>query len=45
MRQILVEILADGGIHNIDERIVWVEEFLDLRRVAEMKSSEQKYLR
>jgi len=27
MRQILVEILADGGIHNIDERIVWVEEF------------------
>ena len=27
MRQILVEIRADGGIHNIDKRIVSVEEF------------------
>jgi hypothetical protein len=27
MRQIFVEIRANGGIHNIDERIVWVEEF------------------
>jgi hypothetical protein len=26
-RQIFVEIRANGGIHNIDERIVWVEEF------------------
>jgi len=45
MRQIFAEIRADGGIHNIDKRIVSVEEIFELQRVAEMKRTEQKYLR
>ena len=45
MRQVFAEIRADGGIHNIDKRIVSVEEIFELQRVAEMKRIEQKYLR
>jgi phosphoenolpyruvate phosphomutase len=45
MRQIFVEIRADGGIHNIDKRIVSVEEIFELQRVAEMKRLEEEYLR
>src|SRR4029077_15524945 len=45
MRQAFAEIRADGGIHNIDKRIVSVEEIFELQRVAEMKRLEQKYLR
>jgi phosphoenolpyruvate phosphomutase len=45
MRQIFAEIRADGGIHNIDKRIVSVEDIFELQRVAEMKRLEQKYLR
>ena len=45
MRQVFAEIRADGGIHNVDKRIVSVEEIFELQRVAEMKSIEQKYLR
>ena len=29
MRQIFAEIRADGGIHNIDKRLVSVEEIFD----------------
>jgi phosphoenolpyruvate phosphomutase len=45
MRQVFAEIRADGGIHNVDKRIVSVEEIFELQRVAEMKAIEQKYLR
>ena len=45
MRQVFAEIRADGGIHNIDKRIVSVEEIFELQRVAEMKAVEQNYLR
>jgi phosphoenolpyruvate phosphomutase len=45
MRQVFAEIRADGGIHNVDKRIVSVEEIFELQRVAEMKATEQKYLR
>jgi phosphoenolpyruvate phosphomutase len=45
MRQVFAEIRADGGIHNVDKRIVSVEEIFELQRVAEMKAVEQKYLR
>ena len=45
MRQIFAEIRADGGIHNIDKRIVSVEEIFELQRVAEMKRLEKEYLR
>jgi phosphoenolpyruvate phosphomutase/phosphonopyruvate hydrolase len=45
MRQVFAEIRADGGIHNIDKRIVSVEEIFELQRMAEMKATEHKYLR
>jgi phosphonopyruvate hydrolase len=45
MRQVFADIRADGGIHNVDRRIVSVEEIFELQRVADMKSIEQKYLR
>jgi phosphonopyruvate hydrolase len=45
MRQVFAEIRADGGIHNVDKRIVSVEEIFELQRVAEMKAAEQKYMR
>jgi phosphoenolpyruvate phosphomutase len=45
IRQAFAEIRADGGIHNVDKRIVSVEEIFELQRVAEMKLIEQKYLR
>jgi phosphoenolpyruvate phosphomutase len=40
MRQVFAKIRADGGIHNVDKRIVSVEEIFELQRVAEMKSIE-----
>ena len=45
MRPIFAGIRADGGIHNVDKRIVSVEVIFELQRVAEMKRTEQKYLR
>jgi len=45
MRQVFAEIRADGGIHNVDKRIVSVEDIFELQRVPEMKAIEQKYLR
>ena len=45
MRQIFAEIRADGGIYNIDKRIVSVEEIFELQRVGEMKRLEEEYLR
>ena len=45
MRQVFAAIRADGGIHNVDKRIVSVEEIFELQRVAEMKAIEQQYLR
>ena len=45
MRQVFAAIRADGGIHNVDKRIVSVEEIFELQRAAEMKAIEQKYLR
>src|SRR5215472_2983823 len=38
MRQVFAEIRADGGIHNVDKRIVSVEEIFELQRVPEMKA-------
>jgi len=45
MRQVFAEIRADRGIHNIDKRIVSVEEIFELQRVADMKQAEKEYLR
>jgi phosphoenolpyruvate phosphomutase len=45
MRQVFAEIRADRGIHNIDKRIVSVEEIFELQRVPDMKQAEKEYLR
>ncbi len=45
MRDIFAAIRQDGGIHNIDKRIVSVEDIFDLQRVPAMKAAEKKYLR
>jgi phosphoenolpyruvate phosphomutase len=45
MRRVFAEIRADGGIHNVDKHIVSVEEIFELQRAADMKATEQKYLR
>ncbi|MBV9828547.1 MAG: phosphonopyruvate hydrolase [Alphaproteobacteria bacterium] len=45
MREVFAAIRSDGGIHNVDKRIVSVEEIFDLQRVPAMKAAEKKYLR
>lgn len=45
MREVFGAIRRDGGIHNVDKRIVSVEDIFDLQRVPEMKAAEKKYLR
>jgi len=45
MREVFAAIREDGGIHNVDKRIVSVEEIFDLQRVAPMKAAEKRYLR
>ncbi len=45
MREIFAAIRRDGGIHNVDRRIVSVEDVFELQRVGAMKSAEGKYLR
>src|SRR5436305_2652621 len=45
MREVFAAIRQDGGIHNVDKRIVSVEDIFDLQRVAAMKAAEKKYLR
>jgi phosphoenolpyruvate phosphomutase len=45
MRQVFADIRADRGIHNIDKRIVSVEEIFELQRVPDMKQAEKEYLR
>jgi phosphonopyruvate hydrolase len=45
MRDVFAAIRRDGGIHEIDKRIVTVEEIFDLQRVPAMKAAEKRYLR
>jgi len=45
MREVFAAIRQDGGIHNVDKRIVSVEDIFDLQRVAAMKAAEKRYLR
>jgi phosphonopyruvate hydrolase len=45
MREIFAQVRRDGGIHNVDKRIVSVEDIFELQRVAAMKAAEKKYLR
>jgi hypothetical protein len=45
MRDIFAAIKRDGGIHEVDKRIVTVEDIFDLQRVPAMKAAEKRYLR
>ena len=45
MRDVFAAIRRDGGIHQVDKRIVTVEEIFELQRVPAMKAAEKKYLR
>ena len=45
MQDVFAAIRRDGGIHNIDKRIVTVEEIFRLQRMDEIKRLEQLYLR
>jgi hypothetical protein len=45
MREVFAAIRRDGGIHQVDKRIVSVEEIFELQRVPAMKAAEKRYLR
>jgi phosphoenolpyruvate phosphomutase len=45
MREVFAAIRRDGGIHQVDKRIVSVEEIFELQRVGAMKAAEKRYLR
>ena len=45
MQDVFAAIRRDGGIHNVDKRIVTVEEIFRLQRMDEIKRLEQLYLR
>jgi phosphoenolpyruvate phosphomutase/phosphonopyruvate hydrolase len=45
MREVFAAIRRDGGIHQVDKRIVSVEEIFELQRVGAMKAAEKRLLR
>ncbi len=45
LQDVFGQIRADGGIHNVDKKIVPVERIFELQDVAGMKAAEKKYLR
>jgi len=45
MREVFAAIRRDGGIHQVDKRIVSVEEIFELQRVPAMKAAEKRFLR
>ena len=45
MRDIFAAIRRDGGIHEVDKRLVTVEDIFELQRVPAMKAAEKRYLR
>jgi len=45
LQDVFRQIRADGGIHNVDKKIVSVERIFELQNVAAMKAAEKKYLR
>ena len=45
MRDVFAAIRRDGGIHQVDKRIVSVEEIFELQRVPAMKAAEKRFLR
>jgi phosphoenolpyruvate phosphomutase len=45
MKAVFAAILKDGGIQNVDKRIVSVEEIFRLQRMDQIKSNERHFLR
>lgn len=45
MKDVFAAILKDGGIHNVDKRIVSVEEIFRLQDMDQVKADEKRYLR
>ncbi|HZU89866.1 MAG TPA: phosphonopyruvate hydrolase [Stellaceae bacterium] len=45
MREAFAAIRRDGGIHNLDKRIVAVDDIFALQRVGAMQEAEKRYLR
>ena len=45
MQEVFAAILKDGGIHNVNKRIVPVEEIFRLQRMEQVKRDETLYLR
>jgi phosphoenolpyruvate phosphomutase len=45
MREVFAAIRRDGGIHQVDKRIVSVEGIFELQRVPAMKAAEKRFLR
>ena len=45
MQDVFAQIRRDGGIHNIDKRIVTVEEIFRLQKMGAMKKTETEFLR
>jgi len=45
MQQVFARIIADGGIHNVDQDIVSVAEIFRLQKMDEVKENEKRFLR
>jgi phosphoenolpyruvate phosphomutase len=45
MQQVFAQIIADGGIQNVDRELVPVAEIFRLQGMDEVKSNEEKFLR
>jgi phosphoenolpyruvate phosphomutase len=45
MQQVFAQIIADGGIHQVDKDIVPVAEIFRLQRMDEVKANEKRFLR
>ncbi len=45
MQDVFARIIADGGIHGVEEDIVSVDEIFRLQRMDEIKAAERKFLR
>jgi phosphoenolpyruvate phosphomutase len=45
MQDVFARIIADGGIHNVDNDVVPVDEIFRLQRMDQIKAAERKFLR
>jgi phosphoenolpyruvate phosphomutase len=45
MQQVFARIRADGGIHNVNEDIVSVEEIFRLQDMDRVKADERRFLK